>query len=241
MKTRSLHTAGKFVLTAILLAGSVIWGSATAAAAKTPETEQNRAKVSEAEQLLANLGYWVTKVDGVRDDSTRQAIIAFQKAEGLKRTGVLNDSVLDAIRNASRPTAKYSGESHVELDLTRQILMLVDENGQVSRTLAISTGTGQRYFSEGKWQKAITPTGEFKITRQIKGVRKAPLGMIYYPSYFHEGWAIHGSNSVPATPASHGCARVPRFAEKELSDKTARFLKAQLKKSRVTYAALAGR
>ena len=102
MKTRSLHTAGKFVLTAILLAGSVIWGSATSAAAKTPETEQNRAKVSEAEQLLANLGYWVTKVDGVRDDSTRQAIIAFQKAEGLKRTGLLNDSVLDAIRNAGQ-------------------------------------------------------------------------------------------------------------------------------------------
>jgi lipoprotein-anchoring transpeptidase ErfK/SrfK len=31
--------------------------------------------------------------------------------------------------------------------------------------------------------------------------------------YFHEGWAIHGSNSVPARPASHGCVRVPRGAD----------------------------
>ena len=218
MKTKSFHTMAKFALTAILLAGTVIWGSVTASANGTPETEQSRAKVNEAEQLLANLGYWITKVDGVRDDSTRQAIIAFQKAEGLKRTGVLTNSVLDTLRNASRPTAKYDGESHVELDLTRQILLLVGDDGQVSRVLAISSGSGERYFSEGKWQKAVTPTGQFHVTRQIKGNRVAPLGTIYYPSYFHEGWAIHGSNSVPATPASHGCARVPRFAERELSD-----------------------
>jgi lipoprotein-anchoring transpeptidase ErfK/SrfK len=217
MRTRNLHTTGKFVVTAILLAGSIICGNLTAAARGTNEPEQSRAKVTEAEQRLADLGYWIVKVDGVKDDSTRQAVIAFQKAEGLKRTGVLTDSVLESIRNASRPAARYGGESHVELDLTRQILLLVDDSGQVSRVLAISSGSGERYFSEGKWQKAITPTGQFKVTRQIKGVRKAPLGMIYYPSYFHEGWAIHGSNSVPVTPASHGCARVPRFAEKELS------------------------
>jgi N-acetylmuramoyl-L-alanine amidase len=217
MRTRNFHTTGKFVVTAILLAGSIIWGNVAAAAKGTNEPEQSRARINEAEQRLADLGYWVVKVDGVRDDSTRQAIIAFQKAEGLKRTGVLTDAVLNSLRNASRPDAKYSGESHVELDLSRQILLLVDENGQVSRTLAISSGSGERYFSEGRWQKAITPTGQFTVTRQIKGNRKAPLGMIYYPSYFHEGWAIHGSNSVPVTPASHGCARVPRFAEKELS------------------------
>lgn len=218
MRTTGLHTIGRFVLAAALTAASVVWGTAATRAGGNSGAEQARAKVTEAEQLLANLGYWITKVDGIKDDSTRQAVIAFQKAEGLKRTGVLNDSILEALRGASRPTARYGGESHVELDLTRQILLLVDDSGQVSRVLAISSGSGQRYFSQGKWEKAYTPTGEFKITRQIKGTRKAPLGMIYYPSYFHEGWAIHGSNSVPVTPASHGCARVPRFAEKELSN-----------------------
>jgi len=42
--------------------------------------------------------------------------------------------------------------------------------------------------------------------------------MIYYPSYFSGGFAIHGSASVPAYPASHGCVRVPMFAAKQLSE-----------------------
>ena len=64
---------------------------------------------------------------------------------------------------------------------------------------------------------AYTPRGTFKIQRQIKGIRKAALGTIYYPSYFNGGIAIHGSNSIPEA-ASHGCARIPRFADKQFAD-----------------------
>lgn len=179
---------------------------------------ERKAKTYEAEQILANLGYWITDVDGNSDDSTRQAVIAFQKVEGLKRTGVLNDEVLDALRNASRPVAKYDGAAHVEIDITRQVIFLVDENGQVTKVLSTSTGSGERYFSDGKWERAYTPRGHFAISRQIHGIRKAPLGTIYNPSYFNGGIAIHGSNSVPATAASHGCARIPRFADKDFVD-----------------------
>src|SRR5262245_59204053 len=59
-----------------------------------------RARVKEAEEILSNLGYWITNVDGKSDDSTRQGIIAFQKVEGLKRTGVLDEQVLRALRLA---------------------------------------------------------------------------------------------------------------------------------------------
>ena len=201
-----------------VLAGTIIWGAAAAMAADVPAPLQGRVETTEAEQLLADLGYWFTKVDGIRDDSTRQAIIAFQKVEGLKRTGVLTRSLLEAMRTATRPTARFTGAAHVEIDLERQVLFLVDDAGQVTRTLAISSGSGKKYFDQGKWQTAFTPKGEFKITRQIKGVRKASLGSLYYPSYFYEGWAIHGANSVPAYPASHGCARVPRFADKQLAN-----------------------
>ena len=174
------------------------------------------AKVKEAEQLLSNLGYWITKVDGSSDDSTRQGIIAFQKVEGLKRTGVLDDKVLEAMRSASRPSPKYNdGVAHVEIDITRQVIFLVNYQGDVTTVLATSTGNGERYFSEGKWDTAYTPRGKFKIQRQIKGVRKAALGTIYYPSYFNGGIAIHGSNSIPVKAASHGCARIPRFADKQ--------------------------
>ncbi len=173
------------------------------------------ARTKEAEQLLSGLGYWITKVDGKSDDSTRQGIIAFQKVEGLKRTGVLDDRVLRSLRLADRPAAKHKGAAHVEIDISRQVIFLVDSAGQVTNVLATSTGNGERYFSEGKWEKAYTPRGTFKIQRQIKGTRKAPLGSLYNPSYFNGGIAIHGSNSIPVKAASHGCARIPRFADKQ--------------------------
>jgi len=68
------------------------------------------------------------------------------------------------------------------------------------------------------WVKAITPTGRFTIKRKIKGWRKSPLGLLYYPNYIYDSVAIHGNPSVPATPASHGCIRIPMFAAQEFSE-----------------------
>ena len=33
-------------------------------------------------------------------------------------------------------------------------------------------------------------------------------GNMYKPLYFDNGQAIHGANTVPTSPASHGCARL---------------------------------
>jgi peptidoglycan hydrolase-like protein with peptidoglycan-binding domain len=203
------------ILLVLVSVGIFMLGSITTLASGTNDSEQRKARTLEAEQLLANLGYWITKVDGASDDSTRQAVIAFQKVNGLKRTGILNDQFLEALREASRPTAKYSGAAHVEIDITRQVIFLVNDDGQVTNVLSTSTGSGEKYLSDGKWERAYTPRGKFTIARQIKGIRKAPLGTIYNPSYFNGGIAIHGSNSIPVTAASHGCARIPRFADKD--------------------------
>ena len=215
---KNLYTTKSLMMLALVsafLLGSInvlaSGGGDAAAAAR-------KAKTTEAELLLSTLGYWITSVDGVSDDSTRQAVIAFQKVNGLKRTGVLTDDVLNEIRAGSRPTAKYDGAAHVEIDISRQVIFLVDDSGQVTKVLSTSTGSGERYFSDGKWDRAYTPRGRFVISRQIHGTRKAPLGTIYNPSYFNGGIAIHGSNSVPVTAASHGCARIPRFADKDFVD-----------------------
>ena len=212
--TNFFSTSRRMVIMA--LAAVILVGATSSFASGNGEAEARKAKTLAAEQTLADLGYWITKVDGVSDDSTRQAIIAFQKVNGLKRTGVLNDEVLNAIQNASRPNAKYNdGTAHVEIDISRQVIFLVDESGQVTKVLSTSTGSGAKYVENGKTERAYTPRGHFVISRQIHGTRKAPLGTIYNPSYFNGGIAIHGSNSVPATAASHGCARIPRFADPE--------------------------
>ena len=175
----------------------------------------HRRGLLEVETLLSDLGYWILKVDGVADASTRHAIVAFQKVEGRKRSGRISAADMEALRFAHKPAARFQGRpAHVEIDITRQVVFLVDDSGIVTHILPVSSGNEKRYFDQGKWQIAHTPRGRFRILRKINGVRKASLGNLYYPNYFSQGVAIHGSNSVPPFPASHGCVRIPRFADR---------------------------
>jgi peptidoglycan hydrolase-like protein with peptidoglycan-binding domain len=195
----------------LVIIGAVIL---TASAA----TMAQKVSVLDAEKRLAELGYWIDRADGKADASTRHAIMAFQKVEGLKRTGVLTPAVYEKLMAASKPTAKYDGGAHVEVDISRQVLFIVDDAGEVTLIVPVSTGSGEKYFdkSKGKFEVASTPRGTFKFYNKVSGTRVAPLGQLYYPSYFKEGWAVHGSNSIPPKPASHGCVRVPRGADAKL-------------------------
>ena len=56
------------------------------------------------------------------------------------------------------------------------------------------------------------PRGRFHVIRKIDGVHIGPLGTLYRPSFFFEGFAVHGNDSVPTYNASHGCVRVSNTA-----------------------------
>jgi hypothetical protein len=171
-------------------------------------------KMLEVERRLSSLGYWITKIDGRADASTMHAIMAFQKVEGLKRTGSMRPADVAALRSAKTPEAKNpTGPAHVEVDLTRQVLFFVDDAGIVTRILPVSSGNEKKFRDEGQWKTAHTPRGTFAIGLKINGTKKSSLGLLYYPSYFLGGLAIHGSNSIPPIAASHGCVRIPRFAD----------------------------
>ena len=171
----------------------------------------------QAEQRLRELGYWTGPIDGKFDSASRQALIAFQKVEGRARTGNLTSTELNALSTASRPRPRFEGYAHIEIDLTRQVLFVIDETGTVNRILPVSTGNEGRYVDHGEVHRAHTPRGTFKVLRKINGWRLSSLGLLYFPSYILNGIAVHGSLSVPPYPASHGCIRVPMFAAKELS------------------------
>jgi lipoprotein-anchoring transpeptidase ErfK/SrfK len=109
---------------------------------------------------------------------------------------------------------------HLEVDLARQVLFVVDASGDVSLVLPVSSGSGKLYTSEGRTRRAVTPRGRFRVYRKVEGWRKSALGLLYYPNYLIEGVAIHGSPEIPNYPASHGCIRIPIPAAKELSDIT---------------------
>src|SRR5260370_665271 len=174
------------------------------------------AQTREAERLLSHMGYWTGAVDGVFDPATRSALIAFQKWEGRTVTGELTIDELEAIRAAAAPKARELGYAHVEVDLDRQVLLLVNDDGGV-QVLPVSTGTGKPYVDEGQTSIAYTPRGRFLVYRKGVGWEKGPLGAVYYPNDISGGIAIHGSRNVPVEPASHGCIRIPMFAAREVS------------------------
>jgi lipoprotein-anchoring transpeptidase ErfK/SrfK len=144
----------------------------------------------------------------------RLAIVAFLSP------GLFNGAVARASQREEPQLPREIGCAHVEIDLSRQRLFVVDGSGRVVKTLPVSSGNGKWFTSQGRTRRAITPTGRFTVFRKIAGWRKSPLGMLYYPSYICDGVAIHGSRSVPSRPASHGCIRIPMSAAKELSDLT---------------------
>ena len=174
-----------------------------------------RAQTREAEGLLTDLGYWTGRVDGVVDPATRFALVAFQKWERRPITGQLTTQELNAMRNASRPTPRDGDYEHVEVDVDRQVLLLIDSKGGV-RVLPVSTGTDKPFFYDGQESIAYTPRGRFVIYDKTLG-RDELFPGVYYPNYISGGIAIHGYEKVPPQPASHGCIRIPMFAAREVS------------------------
>jgi peptidoglycan hydrolase-like protein with peptidoglycan-binding domain len=146
------------------------------------------------EQRLRELSYAIRDTDGVFDDDDQGAVYAFQKVHGLERTGVVTPALWALLSTAGVPKARYAGD-HVEVDKTRQVLYLV-RGGKVTLTTHVSTGaTGN------------TPLGHWRVYSKIAGWS----WVLWYPSYFLRGFAIHGYPSVPPYPASHGCVRVPMW------------------------------
>jgi lipoprotein-anchoring transpeptidase ErfK/SrfK len=165
-----------------------------------------RAEAKQAQTQLAEMGY----------GQGPNALIAFQKYESRQVNGKLNREEFEAITRASAPKPRDPGYKHVEVDLDRQVLLLIDENGDVRKVLPVSTGSNRQYHEKGMSGLAYTPRGRFKIYAKIAGWRESPLGMLYYPNYFSDGLAIHGNSSVPDSPESHGCIRVPNSAAPDL-------------------------
>jgi peptidoglycan hydrolase-like protein with peptidoglycan-binding domain len=173
--------------------------------------------VKAVQRQLTTLGYYGSAVDGERGPALRSAVMAFQKVQGIGADGVVGKGTLAALKAPRTPKLKASSPAdRVEVDLTKQVLYVV-KSGAIARILPVSSGNGSTYLQKnGHKAKALSPVGWYKIQRRIIGVREADLGKLYDPQYFYRGWAIHGSNSVPAYPASHGCIRVTRADAKYL-------------------------
>ncbi len=174
-------------------------------------------EIRQAERWLADLGFWTGPVDGVWDGASRHALTAFQKLQKARPTGRLTRAEWNALSVAAPFTPRHKQGPHVEVDIARQVLFLVDADGKVGNILPISSGSGKTFHENGYPEThAITPCGRLEVYQQASGWKKSPLGEMHNPLYIVGGIAIHGSQDVPAYPASHGCIRIPMFASNSL-------------------------
>jgi L,D-transpeptidase catalytic domain/Putative peptidoglycan binding domain/PKD domain len=192
--TRTAHVAHVQVRTRAVTGWAAVSASIVVPIVQPRLTPGSRgASVRALEDRLADLHYAVQQ-DGVFGQDDTDALLAFQKTTALPRTGIADGALWRRLLAAQVPAARYTGD-HVEVDRTRQILLVV-RGGKV--TLIVPTSTGAT---------GNTPVGVWHVYRKVGGFD----WVLYYPSYFLRGFAVHGYPDVPPYPASHGCARIPMW------------------------------
>ena len=128
-------------------------------------------------------------------DKTARGVLAYRKVNGISRNYHAGAGLVKRIfsgRGAYRVRHPEAGE-HVEAPLSKQVLVFADGDKPVA-VYPISSG------------KSSTPTvtGHFSFLRTEPGYNSHGM---YYSFYFYNGYAVHGYESVPNYPASHGCIR----------------------------------
>ncbi|HEX2235016.1 MAG TPA: peptidoglycan-binding protein, partial [Actinomycetota bacterium] len=166
-------------------------------------------RVLALQRALRDLGYWLGRPDGTYGLLTEQAVLAFQGVEGIGRDGAAGPETFGALRSAKRPSPRSTRGDLIEIDEDRGALFVV-RDGTARWVFHTSTGTDEPYsHPSGETLAADTPNGRWTVSWAFDGWRESDLGEMWRPRYFHaDGIAIHGFESVPAYPASHGCARV---------------------------------
>ena len=145
---------------------------------------------------LKRLHYYVPS-SGTYDAATQRAVMAWRKVSGVARNYSASSVVIRGVlAGKGRFRVRHPNEGrHVEADLSRQVLALID--GKKVRAI---------YHTSSGAPGTPTVLGRYKVYRKDLGTNG--LGMVD-ASYFIGGYAIHGYMSVPAFNASHGCLRVP--------------------------------
>jgi hypothetical protein len=126
---------------------------------------------------------------------TSRGVLAYRKVNGMTRSFRAGKGLVKRVfagRGAYRVRHPAAG-THVEAPLSKQVLVFAEGDKPVA-IYPISSG------------KSSTPTvtGHFRFIRTEPGYNSHGM---YYSFYFYGGYAVHGYESVPDYPASHGCIR----------------------------------
>jgi len=146
--------------------------------------------------LLAQKGYY-TPHGSSYNSAVGLAVLAYRKVNRMSRTTNATPGIFRTLAKGKGGfKLKYPNAGrHVEVDISRQVMALA-KNGRAQYIFHVSTGA----------PATPTITGHYSVYSKTPG--RLPDGM-YYSSFWHGGYAIHGYPSVPTYNASHGCVRLP--------------------------------
>jgi hypothetical protein len=126
---------------------------------------------------------------------TARGVLAYRKVNEMSRSMRAGAGLVKkAFSGKGGYEVRHPGAGeHVEAPLSKQVLVFA-KGDKPFAIYPISSG------------KSSTPTvtGHFEFIRQEPGYNSHGM---YYSFYFYGGYAVHGYESVPDYPASHGCLR----------------------------------
>jgi lipoprotein-anchoring transpeptidase ErfK/SrfK len=152
---------------------------------------------------LAELGVHTPGFGPGYSGAVYDAVLAFQKAVGLPRTGAVGPATWQRLTSAEPIRPRFKGPAdRIEVDKTRQILLKIVD-GRVTGVLPVSTG-----------RSGNTPEGRWRIRWKAPATSTwlGPAILYRTLTFWGNSFAIHGYPSVPAYPASSGCVRIPIWA-----------------------------
>jgi lipoprotein-anchoring transpeptidase ErfK/SrfK len=156
------------------------------------------------QQQLAALGYLLSSsVDGMAGPGTQTALVAFQKWQGLPRTGLVDARTRKVLATAQRPEPIGTGPAgdRIEVLVDRQVVLAITDD-QVVRTIDVSTGK----------PSTPTPVGSFNVYAKFPRWWSTPFReWLLWAAPFSGGVAMHEYPDVPPFAASHGCVRVTQY------------------------------
>jgi N-acetylmuramoyl-L-alanine amidase len=168
--------------------------------APTVQAAPASAPVRAAQQRLVDLGYLLPRdVDGRLGPATQNAVLAFQKWEGLRRDGALGPKTTARLQPARRPRPITRGGTgkRAEILIDRQVALMIDNN-QLVRAIPVSSGK----------PSTPTPPGDYKVYAKFARWWSVPFReWLLWALPFTGGIAFHQFPVVPTYPASHGCVR----------------------------------
>jgi L,D-transpeptidase-like protein len=145
-------------------------------------------------QAMREMGY-IANSGKCFGGKTARGVLAYRKVNNMSRSSRAGAGLVRSVyagKGGYHVRYPNAGE-HVEAPLDKQVLVFT-KGDEPFAIYPISSG------------KSSTPTvtGHFEFIRTEPGYNSHGM---YYSFYFYGGYAVHGYESVPDYPASHGCLR----------------------------------